>query len=57
VDSIDDRPTKIRSTFDHEVNSIGDGFFLVVRQGRPPLVELIGDLDFLHPRSMTLYSS
>jgi len=29
VDSIDDRPTKIRSTFCKHVNSIGDGFSLI----------------------------
>ena len=39
VDPVDDRPTKIGATFCKNVNSIRDGFSLVISQRRPPLGE------------------
>jgi len=57
VDAIDDRSTKIGATFCKHINSIRDGLSLVIGQRRPPLVELIGDLDLPHRPSMTLHSS
>ena len=49
MNSVDDWSTEIRSAFCKHVDPVGDGFLLLDSQCRPPLKELIGDLNFPHP--------
>jgi hypothetical protein len=57
MDPINDRATEIRSTLSQQLNPISHSLSLVVSQRHPPVLELIGDLDFPHPTSMSYGSS
>lgn len=48
MDSVDDRTTEIGSSLGEHVDSIGNCFLLFDGQCRPPVDELVGDLDFPH---------
>ena len=48
MDSVDDRTTEIWSSFREYVDSVGDRFLLFGGQCRPPVDELVGDLDLPH---------
>jgi len=56
VDPIDDRSTEVGSSLGQQPNAVSDSFALRVRQGLPPLGELVGELDLPHPPSMSFYS-
>jgi hypothetical protein len=57
MDSVDDWTTEIWSTFREYVDAVGDRFLLLDGQRRPPVDELVGDLDFPHRPSMSPDSS
>ena len=57
VDPAHHRSTEIRATFRKQIDPVGHGLSLCVGQRRPPLDELIGDLDLPHPTSMSYCSS
>jgi len=57
VDPIHHRTTEIQPPFCKEIDPVGHGLSLCVGQRRPPLDELIGDLDLPHPPGMSHHSS
>lgn len=56
VDPIHHRSAKIWPSFREQIDPIGHGLSLRARQRRPPLDELVGDLDLPHLPSMNNYS-
>ena len=57
MDSVDDRTTEVWSSLGKHVDSIGDRLLLFDGQCRPPVDELVGDLDLPHLTSMSSHSS
>ena len=48
MDPVDHGSAEIRAAFREQIHSIGHGLALWLGQGRPPLDELIRDLDLSH---------
>ncbi len=57
MDSVDDRTTEIWTSFREYIDSVGDRFLLLDGQRRPPIDELVGDLNLPHHPSMSYHSS
>lgn len=57
MDSVDDRTAKVWSSLGKHVDSIGDCLLLFDGQRRPPVDELVGDLNLPHVTGMSPDSS